>query len=198
MIIVISPEKTIKNEINHVKTMLDHGLDLFHFRKYGMEKNDAINYLAQLNPHYLDRIVLHTHHNLIEQFNINKLHFNSMDRKSNKYKGYLDQYTLSTSTHSISEFNNLGSEWNYAFISPLFPSISKSGYGNQSRLMEQLISINNKDVHAVGLGGIHRENMNTVLQNHLSVALMGSIWNQSDPTDYFLSCKRTADCLNII
>lgn len=195
MIIVISPEKTINNEINHVKTMLDHGLDLFHFRKYGMEKDEAINYLAQFNLHYFDRIVLHTHHYLIEHFSINRLHFNSMARVNNEYKGHIEQYALSTSTHSISEFNNMGSEWDYAFISPLFPSISKPGYGNQSHLMEQLISISNKDVRAVGLGGIHKDNIATVLQNNLSVALMGSIWSQSNPSDYFLSCKKSADCL---
>jgi len=191
MIIVVSPTDILPNETNHLNAMFDNGLDLFHFRKYGLEDQLALNYISKVNDKYRKMIVLHSHHHLANKLEIERLHFNSETRHSNKHIELTDNYFISTSTHSIHEFNELNSRWSYAFLSPTYQSISKPGYGKSGTVLPEIKYRKNYQVDLIGLGGINYQNMETVLNNNVAgIALMGAVWNQSNPASYLLACKQ--------
>jgi thiamine-phosphate pyrophosphorylase len=75
--------------------------------------------------------VLHSHHNLAKALAIHRIFYqnnrNAVTRKQLETCKKQD-FTLSTSTHSIEDFNELDPAFDYAFMSPVFTSISKENY----------------------------------------------------------------------
>jgi thiamine-phosphate pyrophosphorylase len=106
-------------------------------------------------------LVLHNHYDLGKDSEFQD--FISGRRRPKGGNINLLQWKISTSVHDITTFNALGKEWEYAFISPFFPSISKKGYGEDSTVIEEMKDRNNKDVKLIALGGIHPENINRFL-----------------------------------
>ncbi|GGE15899.1 thiamine phosphate synthase [Sphingobacterium cellulitidis] len=199
MIIVISANGLIPNELQMLNNLFQKGLEHFHFRKYGLSDDQALEYLEQIDPSYVGRVVLHSHRHLANDLKIERLHFNTSDRIANKHMDLERKYQLSTSTHSIQEFNALDKVWNYAFLSPLFQSISKPGYGRFESVFTEIKYKRNDSVALIGLGGIDYQNMESVFEiGSDGVALLGSLWNQADPGNYFLACKRKASIWNTI
>lgn len=198
MIIVISPSGIIPNELQMLNNLFQEGLEHFHFRKYGLSDDQALEYLDQIEPKYLDKVVLHSHRHLANELKIERLHFNFSDRLNNEHLDYERRCQITTSTHSIQEFNSLDKTWNYAFLSPVFQSISKPGYGRFESVFSEIGNKENDSVALIGLGGIDYQNMESVFEiGSDGVALLGSIWNQANPRSYFLACKRKASIWNI-
>ena len=90
--------------------------------------------------------------------------------------------TKSISCHSTDELFELPEIIDYAFLSPLFPSISKKGYVGDLNIQEVsncLASI--PKLQAIALGGIQEDKISICQQIGFSgVAVLGSIWG-----DYF-------------
>ncbi|MCL1690787.1 thiamine phosphate synthase [Elizabethkingia anophelis] len=190
MIIVLSPEQEPEQEVYWINELLAGGLDYFHVRKYWLSEEAMCSYISQINEDYRDRLILHSHYNLAEEFGIVRLHFREESRLNKEQVNFQGKYILSTSTHSIEEFNTLGKEWTYAFLSPVFPSISKQGYGAHCNVLNDLKQRTNKNVQLVGLGGIDEHNIDIVLKSGVDgVAMLGNIWQSSNPLQVFLNCK---------
>jgi thiamine-phosphate pyrophosphorylase len=72
--------------------------------------------------------VLHSHHNLASLSNSAFILPKTIEMPKNRKQLETckkQDFTLSTSTHSIEDFNELDPAFDYAFISPVFTSISK-------------------------------------------------------------------------
>lgn len=194
MIIVLSQTLNIPYEATMVNQMFEGGLDLFHIRKYDLPDIEVIHYVSNLNDDYKDKLVLHSHHHLATELGIKRLHFNTESRVKKNWKQLIQQYIISTSVHSIEEFNQLENSWDYAFLSPVYSSISKVGYGENSTILSELSFRKNEEVDLIGLSGITFQNMSNVLEKGCDgVALMGSVWNQKDPASYVQACKKQED-----
>ena len=190
MIVIISPEEPVTNETAFVNSFFENGLDFFHVRKYELSDNEMQNYLVGFDKKFRSRIVLHSHFHLANEFGINRLHFREEERLIKSYLNYED-YQLSTSVHSIENFNKLDQIWQYAFLSPVFPSISKAGYGAGHNVLNELKSKNIKNVKLIALGGIQVENCKQVMEYAADgIALLGSIWQACNPLNTFLSCRK--------
>ncbi|HJY12596.1 MAG TPA: thiamine phosphate synthase, partial [Flavobacterium sp.] len=99
----------------------------------------------------------------------------------------------STSTHSIEDFNSLEKEFEYAFLSPVFKSISKEEYYPEKDLFKALALRTNTNTKVIALGGIDSENIKKTLENGFDdVALLGSIWNNDNPVKQFKLCQQIA------
>jgi thiamine-phosphate pyrophosphorylase len=84
-------------------------------------------FVTEIRLEYRNRLVLHSHHNLacpVIQHSFYRKQRNAKKRKQLETCKKQD-FTLSTSTHSIEDFNELDPAFDYAFISPVFTSISK-------------------------------------------------------------------------
>jgi thiamine-phosphate pyrophosphorylase len=193
--IVISNPETLKNEIKIVHTLFEEGLELFHIRKPYYSENQISAYIAQIGNEYRSRLVLHHHHHLSEHFEINRIHFTEKQRKelSRKQKEIWKskKVHLSTSIHKIERFNTLENEYEYAFISPVFTSISKEKYYPQYDFTTEIKKRTNFSTRLVALGGI---SCNTILEAKSigfdKVALLGEIWNTNHPIDKFKKCQK--------
>lgn len=190
MIVIISPEKPVVAETVLVNSFFENGLDLFHVRKYWFSGDEMKAYLNGIDEKFRSQLVLHSHYHLAAELGINHLHFREKERVEQSYANYA-HYTLSTSVHRIEDFNRLGETWQYAFLSPVFPSISKLGYGEDHTVLNDLKLKKNTRVKLIGLGGIQPANVQQVMDNGADgIALLGSIWQGNDPLNTFLACKK--------
>ncbi|WJS96309.1 thiamine phosphate synthase [Flavobacterium johnsoniae] len=192
--IVITNPLFIEDEIQVLHSLFDGGLSLLHIRKPDFSEAEMAEFIHQIDLDFRDRIVLHNHHELAEDFGIYRFHFSEKERKNNsdiparfpepcRYK--------STSTHSIEDFNLLENDFDYAFLSPVFKSISKENYNPKLDLFEALKSRTNHKTKAIALGGIDAENIKKTLENGFDdVALLGTIWKNENPLKQFKLCQK--------
>lgn len=191
MIVVITPEELVQNETEIINALFEEGLDLLHIRKPFINSEEMKDFIQNIHSEFHHQLVLHSHHNLAENFNISRFHFREIDRQNDLFKSFTNQ-TISTSVHDIETFNELSEDWEYAFISPVFPSISKKGYGENSKILNEIQKRNNSNVKLVALGGIHEKNISEVFNSRVDgVALLGAIWESNEPLDIFKKCRKS-------
>ncbi|MES2813024.1 MAG: thiamine phosphate synthase [Bacteroidota bacterium] len=187
--IVITNPTAITNEIEIIHSLFAEGLSLLHVRKPEYSVVAMKSFLKAVGLEFKHQMVLHHHHHEVaEEFEINRLHFPKQFRNTNVAK---KEASISTSTHSISEFNALEKEYDYAFLSPVFPSISKTGYSSEMDHIEAVKQRTNCNTKLIALGGISAENAQLVLTAGFDdVALLGAIWNTTNPLENFKRCQQ--------
>lgn len=194
MIVITSPS-AISGEISIIASLFEEGLSFLHIRKPEFSEAEMIQFIDQIKVEFRSNLVLHSHHQLAEDFGINRLHFSEKGRKdSHDYPAKFSKpCRYSTSTHSIEDFNSLEKDFEYAFLSPVFKSISKEAYYPVKNLFEALKSRTNFKAKVVALGGIDAKNIKRTLENGFDdVALLGSIWNSENPVKQFKLCQQIA------
>jgi thiamine-phosphate pyrophosphorylase len=190
MIIVITPEEIIQNETEVINELFQDGLDLLHIRKPFINSEEMMDFIQKINSKFHQQLVLHSHYDLAENFNISRLHFREIDRQNELYKSFIDK-TISTSVHDIQTFNELNEDWEYSFISPVFPSISKKGYGENSTILNDIKNRAHSNVKLIALGGINENNIHKVFESEVDgVALLGAIWESEEPLNVFEKCRQ--------
>lgn len=191
--IVISNPTAIANEINTILSLFEEGMELFHVRKPEFSAIEMTAFIAAIGLEYCNQLVLHSHHHLASDFGINRLHFTAKDRETNPVRVLNPNRVLSTSTHSIEEFNNLNNCFEYAFLSPIYPSISKTNYQSNTNLFEEVKSRSNFQTKLIGLGGMEAKNITEVITNGFDdIALLGTIWSSDQPIKNFKLCQQIA------
>lgn len=196
--IVISNPFAVADEIKIIHSLCEEGLPLFHVRKPDFSELEMAEFIHQIKLEFRDRIVLHNHHELAEDFGINRIHFSEKERKESF--GFPARFTKpcrykneskSTSTHSIKDFNLLENDFDYAFLSPVFKSISKENYHPKKDLFEEIKSRTNHQTKLIALGGMDSENIQKTLENGFdNVALLGTTWNNENPLKQFKLCQK--------
>lgn len=190
MIIIITSEEFIQNEAEIINELFQEGLDLLHIRKPFINSEEMEDFIQKINPEFHHQLVLHSHHQLAEYFDVSRLHFRKIDRQKGLHQSFKDKI-ISTSVHDIEIFNELNRNWEYAFISPVFPSISKKGYGENSNILNDIKKRSNSNVKLIALGGINDKNVNKVFDNQIDgVALLGAIWESKEPLNIFKKCRQ--------
>ncbi|WP_338841358.1 thiamine phosphate synthase [Flavobacterium ginsenosidimutans] len=187
--IVITNPFFVENEIQILHSLLEEGLFLLHIRKPDFSELEMAQFIHQIKLEFHDNLVLHNHHHLAKDFGINRFHFSEKERinYNQSYKS-----CKSTSTHSIEDFNSL-QNFDYAFLSPVFKSISKENYYPEKDLFEEIKSRKNQQTKMVALGGIDSENIQQVLEKGFDdVALLGAIWKNENPLKQFKLCQKIA------
>lgn len=190
MIIIITPEKNINNETGIINGLFREELDLLHLRKPFMSRDALADFIRNIDSEFHHRLVLCSHYELAEPFGISRLHFREADRKNNCQNPFTGKI-ISTSVHDIETFNGLDKSWAYAFVSPVFPSISKKGYGEHSTVLSEVKKRSNPDVQLVALGGINQYNIQDIFENGADgAALLGAIWENQEPLPVFRACMQ--------
>ncbi|MBP1224227.1 thiamine phosphate synthase [Flavobacterium sp. 1355] len=194
--IVITNPSAVANEISIIESLFEEGLSLLHIRKPDFSELEMASFIHQIDLEYRSKLVLHNHHILADDFGINRFHFSEKQRIS-----VIPMSTRflkpcrhnSTSTHSINEFNSLPIDFEYAFLSPVFKSISKENYHPATNLFEALKFRTNFNTKVIALGGIDSENIAQTLENGFDdIALLGAIWNNENPVKQFKLCQKIA------
>lgn len=195
--IVITNPTSITNEMEIIHALFQEGLDLLHIRKPEYSDIKLALFIHQIKKEYRNKLVLHSHHQIAEVFGISHLHFSERDRNAAVHNAYTKpvrlSYTMSTSIHSIENFNMLPVAFEYAFLSPVYSSISKVNYHPKINLKEAIKKRTNYKTKLIALGGIDKGNIKkTVKAGFDDIALLGSIWNSEKPIENFKLCQQIA------
>lgn len=190
MLIVISNPTPIIKEASLINQLFDEGLQLLHLRKPDSSSQELVLLLQEIKPEYYSKIALHSHHYIAKSFGIKRLHYTEASRKQLTDFNIAEQSAdniITTSVHSIEEYNQLPEAFSYAFLSPVFDSISKSDYKAQT------FDLNEREqspIKLIALGGINETNCTDALQMGFDgIAMLGSIWNSENKTESFITIK---------
>lgn len=176
-LVVISNPVSVPDEHKLINSMFDAGLKRFHLRKPGDTLGEVRRLIQHIEPVYYSGIALHQYHEMADEFGMKRLHFKEESKPMNGHRSLLKTkgYTLSTSVHDLSDLHLL-KEFDYVFFSPVFDSISKSGYktviGQDFKLDKSIAT----DV--IALGGLNRKNINEAkTMGFAGAAVLGALWN---------------------
>lgn len=86
----------------------------------------------------------------------------------------------------------LDTVFEYAFLSPVFSSISKEGYASKLDFSIEISKRTNHTTKLIALGGIQFENIHQAIAFGFDdVALLGAIWESNNPLENFKKCQQT-------
>lgn len=182
--IVISNLTPVTNEAATINRLFDEGLEIFHIRKKDFTENEMREYIAGISKKHFDKLVLHSHYNLAEEYNLKGIHISAK-------KKYVDsKKAISISFHSLNEIKQFNNDFSYGFLSPIFNSISKKKYESAFSLPELKLGLKNEKKKIIALGGIDENNIEQLKGvNFAGVALLGAIWTNKSPIEKFISIK---------
>jgi thiamine-phosphate pyrophosphorylase len=185
MKILISAANKTSDEVRVIKAFVANDTHFFHLRRYESTEDEVVQFLNSFSEIERKQMVLNHHHFLASEFGINRLHFSEKDRieigDEKLEKLHALGFILSTSVHSVEDFQSLNSVFEYAFISPVFDSISKENYKAVSFDLNGV----RKDIKLIALGGITIGNYNEALNLGFDgVAFLGGVWKQENPLTY--------------
>ena len=129
---MISAPDFLPGEAEAVTALLEAGAWRVHVRKPAAGSDSIARLLEHIPAALYSRISLHDHHELAARFGVGGVHLNS--RNPSVPDGFGGM--VSRSCHSISELSQYGPVCDYMFLSPVFDSISKSGYTSRFSLEE--------------------------------------------------------------
>jgi thiamine-phosphate pyrophosphorylase len=189
MIVIISHPEKIENEASLIKKLFEAGLPIFHLRKPNATEQEVKTMLEQIKPEYRARVVLNQFYHLSEEFGIHRFHFSTDRRNREEHNDWKKEgNVLSTSTHSFEEYKKLDSCFDYAFLSPVFDSISKPFY----KKVQFEIDRNEKSkIELIALGGIEVANCRKLKNTGFDgIAVLGGVWNKTEPIQSYKETDR--------
>lgn len=194
MIVITNPIATA-NETNTIHALFECGLELLHVRKPDFSVDELRLFLSKVHPAFRPRLVLHQQHQVANEFGINRIHFTESARATLGLESINnnDGFVKSTSIHTIADFNKLDSCFEYAFLSPIYQSISKRDYKSDLDAVTAIAERTNFKTKLIALGGITIEHIEKTFQLGFDdVALLGSIWTSNQPIQNFKLCQKIA------
>ena len=193
-LLLVSPPATIATELPTLQRLFEAGLQAFHLRKPGASVSEVEAYLRAVPRQYHRLMVLHGQYELAQHYQVGGLHLPAAARATWVARAHLRQpgHSLSTSLHSLTELRQHRRRYDYVFLSPIFDSISKQGYGHAFALTEvqqQLQRLQQRQQYVpqvVALGGITPNNIAQVrAAGFAGAAVLGSVWQAADPVAAF-------------
>lgn len=182
-IIVITTPNFIKGEESVIPHLLQLGVDIVHIRKPSATREQLALLLESLPKWCYDRLVVHDCLELANEYHLRGIHLNRRNHAiPDNFSG-----SLSMSCHSLEEVDIKKDMAEYVFLSPIFNSISKSGY-NSAFSKEELHNAMKQgtiDHKVIALGGVSTANIDTVKDLGFGgAALLGDIWDRTESSDF--------------
>ncbi|WP_084165845.1 thiamine phosphate synthase [Dyadobacter crusticola] len=183
--IIISRPDFFAGEAVQITTLFVDGMQLLHLRKPDCTREELARLLGDINPGNYPQIALHQHHELAQEFGINRLHFPEQLRLEQteeslqelKSRGFI----LSTSIHEAGMLRNLSNAFSYALLGPVFDSISKQNY--RAALPPNFkLDRQGYSGEVIAIGGIDASRIQSITQMGFDgAAFLGSIWLSKAP-----------------
>ncbi|MCD8439829.1 thiamine phosphate synthase [Tenacibaculum finnmarkense] len=197
MIVLISPEKDVANEMQILHQLFEAGLECYHLRKPFKDYQEHIVYLNQIPEKYHNKIVTHYFHELVNEYSLKGIHFQEQKRRDALENGSryfiglkMQGKTMSSSFHEPEELANCDIEFDYHLLSPIFSSISKKGYQGRG------FDVNNIDKTIIGMGGITTETISkTLALGFQGIGILGGVWNSQNAVESFKKIQKEFDSL---
>lgn len=175
--IVISYHLKLFKEIDVVVGMFQEGLSHFHLRKADLSIQEYRKIIEEIPSVYHNRVVIHSHFELLDEFNLLGYYLSSADRELITVPS--NNYLKSTFANSFEELALLDGQFNYFLMGPIFKSISKPNLNvkfSHDYLRTQF-AVNRFQSKVLAIGGI-KENSTEMAINYGfdGVVILGAIW----------------------
>ena len=199
MLIVLTSEKEIANEASLINELFEAGLERLHLRKPQFTVDEYRHLLDQIESKYYKKIMLHEHHALVDEYKLRGIHLQEKARKDleNTVSTFVKDckeigYRVSSSFHTIEDIQRNTGLFEYVLLSPVFNSISKSGYQGKN------FDVSHLDEFVVGMGGINGDNLQTTFDlGYKGVGILGGVWNTESPIKSFKGIKDKIENLSL-
>lgn len=204
-LILITENGQRPNEAAIINELFSKGLECMHVRKYGYTVPELCAFIELIASQFHEKLVICDHFNILAKYNLQGVHLNSHIRNDEKIRKEINKFqpkSISTSFHAWQEFTDANFAYSYAFISPVFDSISKQGYNaaidlNGANTLKKLYSDTDRTLPEIfGLGGVDKSNI-AQLHNHQfdGAAVLGAVWQDPDPVTAFLNIQKEISAL---
>lgn len=173
-LIVITTPRFFSGENEVLTHLFDEGMQRLHIRKPESSVEEIRNLLDTITSGYHSRIVLHDHFELASEYILGGIHLNS--RNDQIPQGFTG--SISRSCHSLEELIRY-KDLDYLFLSPIFQSISKEGYGSGFPLetLQQASDTGIINEKVIALSGVDLSTwalLKTI--NFGGAAVLGALW----------------------
>lgn len=173
-LIVISTPFFFPGENLILARLFEEGMQRLHLRKPEGKQEELCRLLDEIPVAYHPKIVLHDCFGLAADYGLGGVHLNKRNNRIPAgYKG-----SISRSCHSIEELEQYRA-LDYLFLSPIFRSISKEGYGN-GFAMETLQQASDTGIineKVIALGGIGLTTLPRLRPFRFGgAAVLGALW----------------------
>lgn len=148
-----------------------------HIRKPGATPAQVEALVKSIPAEFYPRLTLHDHFDVARRLSLGGVHLNSRNpQPPHGWNGL-----ISRSLHSIAEIADGG--YDYAFLSPVYPSISKPGYKGNFDFDELRSAVNDR---IFALGGVTPERFDEIRSLGFGgVAMLGDVWRARIDADAF-------------
>ncbi|RHJ91376.1 thiamine phosphate synthase [Parabacteroides bouchesdurhonensis] len=179
-LIVITTPDFFPGEGEILTNLFVEGMNRLHLRKPDCRQEDMEMLLKEIPAAFYPRIVLHDCFGIVDNgnpLNIGGVHLNKRNNiVPDGFKG-----SISRSCHNMQEIAE-GNRFDYQFLSPVFESISKEGYGkgfsaDELRKASNAGLINDK---VIALGGISTTTIPQLKDIKFGgIAVLGALWGKT-------------------
>lgn len=181
LVVLTAPEPQ-PEEIPVLRALFATGLERLHLRRPSWQTADFDTFLHEFSQEERKKIWIHRRSDLVLKHGLAGVHLpmSQADRQPG--------IAFSLSIHTLEELATLPSQQS-AFLSPIFPSISKTGYAKDWDL-PRLSELLRHHPNLIALGGMTPERISqaTALGFH-SAAVLGYLWNETQPSEIFARWK---------
>lgn len=199
-LVVVSPAEEDRREPAALGAMIEAGLGHYHLRKPGWPRAALARFLALLPADWHPRLVLHTCHELVNEFGVAGLHHRACRPPPGPFAGRVPaakHLLVSRTCHDTGALPALLGSCDRVLLSPIFNSLSKPGYEPDARVAHGPIAAILAARHAgqrrtevCALGGIDASRLAACRALGFDgVAVLGAIWNSADPRQAFLGIR---------
>ena len=188
-IVIISPEGDAPREHTVLAALCSAGLERYHVRKPGWPREQLAAWLAGVPVIWRQCLVLHQHHALAAEFGCGGVHCKDGHAVSEMAQG--GTLFRSHACHDLAALESSLGRFDSVFFSPVFPSISKPGYGPATALgaVTEILrrrTVAERRTSVIALGGIVPANVGRCAELGFDgVAVLGALWSAPDPLAVF-------------
>ncbi|MGZ3864480.1 MAG: thiamine phosphate synthase [Bacteroidia bacterium] len=193
-IVVISPKYSSDNEQQNIIKLFESGLQSFHLNKPLYKFNQLKEYIDGIPKEFHDRIIIHTHHKLITEYNLQGVHYTRMHFEptlknwwQNKRLSPFTENMVKTATHRklAALYEKSDIPLDYVFLNPVFDTITGK---IQSEFHEDLIRKANarQGLKVIAQGGIDTRRIEQVSKlGFFGMALNNFLWSRENPVEEY-------------
>ena len=203
-LIVISPEGDDAREVPALMAMLAAGLERYHVRKPGWSREKLERWVRNLPERWRSRLVLHQYHDLVDELGLGGRHWRDdgtvlLEPPASSLSPFqvVDRIgpngLASRACHDICSLRAAMGKYDSVLLGPVFPSISKNGYGPTGMLnLNELYYLlrhrtpGQRFTQVIALGGLTASNAPRCRNFGFDgVATLGAVWDSPDPVRAF-------------
>lgn len=225
-LVVISPASDDVREHHVLRGLFAAGLEHYHVRKPSWSREQLATWLRTLPPEWRAKLVLHQHHELVAALGLGGVHFRDevgrgvpaepsrmplanhvgsilhAARATAQPEASPHPYPTSRSCHDLATLRASLGHYDSVFLSPLFPSISKPGYGPGGNLSHAEIAAllaartpAERRTTVLALGGITAARLPAVRALGFDgAAVLGALWQAANPVQAFAELQDALCC----